>query len=407
MSERRGQDTLVEEVLTGGAPDPELLARYAEDPAGLDPAERSEIESQLASSPRARAALRALERFDPALFAAPAPETPARSAEPGPLARLREWLGSRLAAPVWIPAAAAAALLLALLIGRQGGVEAPAPAPQLARAPLEEPVADAPVAPAPASGGEASGAADAPPADEPGLPERPRAPESPATAPGPSTDPAPEAPAEPDPAPATAAPIYVAMLEPRYDTPFDLDPRERRTSYVRGAAGPGRLVALAPEHVARTADPAPLLLWWVERPQAGEWWLTVADPQAFEPLLRVRVPAPARAGVQRASLADRGVELEPGVDYQWSIAHRVDPDDPSLDVVAQAWIRRVPVPADAAAAPPHERAAALASAGLWYDSLAEIDARHRARPGAAAPVAALRRMLESAGLADLDPGAGW
>ncbi len=428
MTEGRGTDALVEELMTGEAPDPELLVRYLDDPDSLDDAERAGLEAQLAASPRARAALRALERFDPAAFAAPAAAPAERAAQrAGLLERLRAWLASLAEVPLWVPVAAAAALALALWLGR-GDAPGPGASAPIARGPQSPPAPDPGVAPPAVPGSalpdpvEPVPAPRDPPAPQPG----PGATDPTGAAAGPGTDPAPTGP-RPDPAgtlepapppeapdpepgvePAPApAPIYVAMLEPAYAPSFELDARERRESYVRGAPGAGRLVALAPEHVARTAQASPTLLWWVERPQVGgEWWLVVSDPQAFEPLLRARIEAPTRPGLQSAALADLGVELAPGVNYQWSIAQRVDPADPSADRVAQAWIRRVPPPAGLAGTPEHERPAALAAAGLWYDALAEIAARHRARPGAPAPRDALARMLEAAGLGDLDPDAG-
>ena len=54
---------LLADVLSEGSPDPELLARYADDPSGLSPEERQRVEQCLAESPQVRDPLEVLKRF--------------------------------------------------------------------------------------------------------------------------------------------------------------------------------------------------------------------------------------------------------------------------------------------------------------------------------------------------------
>lgn len=385
-----GEDRLIDELLLGEGPDPHLMARYADDPGALTPHERAEIEAYLARSPRARDELRVLQRFD-----VRAPERPrALRSAPAPRGRfLRR--GLRVA----LPLAVAAAAVVAVVLGgpwreRAGPQEA---APQIARAP-GIPSPEPPPSAVPAE----------PPRPQPPAPQA--APETPAPARAePTPPPAPEPVERPGPVePTPQEPVYVALLEPEYAPPWDLEARTRVASEVRGAEDLPRLLALAPEHVARTSAARPTLLWYVSSlPPGGEWQLVLADPQAIDPLIRRSLPAPQRAGVQRIEL---DADLAPGVEYEWSIVWRRDPRNPASDVIGQGWLRRVELPAglqaELGARPAYEHAALYARAGFWYDALAELDRAHRQFPGETGPRRALAVLLAGIGLPELEL-TGW
>jgi hypothetical protein len=378
---------LLDDLLLGDGPDPEWMVRYAENPALLGDEQRQAVEAYLASSPRARDELAVLRRFE-ARAMRPAPRETGRA--PAPRRRWRR--GLRIA----IPLAIAAGAVLAVLWARIGdesrrGAEPGTPQERIARAPE---VPDAPIAEAPRP-------PELPTARAPESPREPRAaPEAPPREGAPQ-------PSEPA-APPQDAPIYVALLEADYAPPWDLDARPRTANVVRGDDDAPELVALAPEHVARTLSARPVLLWHLSRvPSSGGWQLVVTDPEAIDPLVQEELPRPERAGVQRVELER---ELAPGVEYQWSVLWRPDPGNPASDVVAQGFVRRVEAPAELraelAARPEHERAAIYARAGLWYDALAELDRVHRRFPGEPEPGRMLARMLASAGLPQLEL-AGW
>ena len=61
---KEGLAALLADVLSEGAPDPELLVRYADDPSALSPEECQMVEQRLADSPEARDQLEVLKRFD-------------------------------------------------------------------------------------------------------------------------------------------------------------------------------------------------------------------------------------------------------------------------------------------------------------------------------------------------------
>ncbi len=94
----------------------------------------------------------------------------------------------------------------------------------------------------------------------------------------------------------------------------------------------------------------------------------VTAVDAIAPALRVREAGPRARGIHSFSLAEHGLSLEPGQLYQWSVALVRNSGARSMDVVSISTIERVPATPGVSNTP-----AALAGAGLFYDSLAAID----------------------------------
>jgi hypothetical protein len=423
-----GTDRLLDEVLLGDGPDPELLVRYAQDPDGLSSTERATIERQLAASPALADELRVLRGFDPA-SATPQQDSlgPASSLRE----RLRRWFsGGPL--PVWAPVSVVAVLVAALALPLF-----------FSRTPLRE-REDVKLARASTSEADAAGAAQALEEqrtvlrDEPAQVERKVVPldASSATVAEPAAPPlaaeaaAKRVPERSDPETAATvvepgaaatlaqsgehlarasadallasppAEVFGELAEPRYRAPFPPAPRRRQTSAASEDTRAARPIVLAPEHVARTAEPQPLLLWYAPSGLASGQ-LVIQDPAAEEPLLDVELRAPARAGIQSVDLATLGVALAPRTEYRWSISGATGPDAASR----MGWVRHVPavrLQEDFAQLPAGERAAAWARAGYWHDALRELERARRADPGSEAPRRALARLLESIGLPEID-----
>lgn len=182
----------------------------------------------------------------------------------------------------------------------------------------------------------------------------------------------------------------------RYQPPTGDQAPRRVGANVRGL--PAMLPAvsvLAPDHLGLTISERPTLYWYLSAPTAARIEVVVVDPRSATPVLDTVVSGD-RAGVQAVELAARGVRLEPGVAYEWSVAIVADPAQRSRDIVAGGAVMRV-APPDAlrglAASPPERRAAALAAAGIWYDALAALSGDGVARGARAV-------LLEQAGLAD-------
>ncbi len=412
-------------------PRDEALLAFASAPASLAGPERASFEAHLAGCAPCRTELAVLVRFDAASLAAPMPSRFAAA-----WSWLRDALGTALARPAF---AAALLLLLATPLAlwvwsRDAGeretqlVAAPVgPAPQVA-----PPVAEIPVAQAPAPGGNTAPPREQPAASSPELaaaespaPAHAAPAEEPATTTPPTaaqTSLAQEPPAEETPAPqlerAARAPaiapdpapraIQIAALLPSEAPQYApgalaMGPSVRTDSVVRGAAGDGSAPqALAPAHVGRTASRSPTLYWLLPTATEQQVDVTLSAPDAAAPLLELTLPAPHAAGVHAISLAEHGVRLEPGIDYQWFVALVRDPERRSNDAVSGARIRYEPPTAELAerlaAAPPERTAHLYAEAGFWYDAFDQLSKWLAAEPGAANLRAHRDALLDQVGL---------
>ena len=172
----------------------------------------------------------------------------------------------------------------------------------------------------------------------------------------------------------------------------------RRTGGSTRAAGIGlALHALAPDHVARTARAAPSLYWHINSapPAHARAVFTLIDDESIDPIASFDLPTPNATGIQRISLADHGVTLKPGVEYEWSVSIVLDPDRRSRDVVSQGWLRRVEAPQlDADATP----IATLAQLSLWYDALERLSQDIDASPNDTTLRAQRNGLLRQVGL---------
>lgn len=184
----------------------------------------------------------------------------------------------------------------------------------------------------------------------------------------------------------------------------DLAPR-RVGGNLRGAPGTLPVVAvLAPDHLALTVSERPTLYWYLSKPTTARIELVVVDPRDSRPVVEA-VVAGERAGIQSFSLAERGVRLDPGVAYEWSVAVVADPAQRSRDVVAGGAVQRIEPSADLqrrlAGAGEGGRAAVLAAEGIWYDALAALSEPLAARPGDASSRARRAAVLDQAGLPEV------
>jgi hypothetical protein len=101
-------------------------------------------------------------------------------------------------------------------------------------------------------------------------------------------------------------------------------------------------------------------------------------------------------------LAEHGVKLSPGVEYQWVVALITDPENRSRDLVASGMIKRVDPSADLkksiAAASPASLPAVYAEAGIWYDALSSLSDRIEADPSNKALQESRADLLRQGGL---------
>ena len=160
---------------------------------------------------------------------------------------------------------------------------------------------------------------------------------------------------------------------PIYRPPFPNAPRVRVDGISRGADDAAlALTVLAPEHVGLTTKDQPSLFWFQSKAVRARFELTIVAAKEPKPLLEMQLDQPATDGIQRFRLSDHGVKLKKDVDYRWSVAVVLDPENRSRDVVASGVIRRIaPSPAlvERLAKSPSDAAAIYADEGIWYDSM--------------------------------------
>ncbi len=165
-----------------------------------------------------------------------------------------------------------------------------------------------------------------------------------------------------------------------------------------------QIYVLVPDHVGYTTAQQPALYWYMAEGSTGEvkFELTLIDESSIDPMIDKRFGAPEQAGLQRIELADHGVKLKPGEEYQWSIALVTDSPDRSKDVVSSGWIERVSEPKGLAerlsAAGPEGAASVYGEEGLWYDTLAAAFDGVRRKPDDDGSRNQLASLLVSAGL---------
>jgi hypothetical protein len=144
------------------------------------------------------------------------------------------------------------------------------------------------------------------------------------------------------------------------------------------------LDVLAPDEIGITTQEQPSLFWFQSKPANARFELTLLQDNKIKPLVDVQVDRAAKAGVQRLKLADQGVKLTPGVEYQWVVALITDPDNRSKDLVASGVIKRTEPNADLkeklGKADTASLAGVYAEAGIWYDALAALSDQIDAHP---------------------------
>jgi len=140
-----------------------------------------------------------------------------------------------------------------------------------------------------------------------------------------------------------------------------------------GAEEPPQVMVLAPDHTGLTTHSRPTLYWYISRPTNRRVDFTLREEQTGTSVFTTTLPTPQRAGIQRISLAELGVELTAGRDYRWIVSVVMDPGRPSRDIYSAGMIRRVEgpdLPTDKIREGDKLLAAAwYAGEGLWYDAL--------------------------------------
>jgi hypothetical protein len=192
-------------------------------------------------------------------------------------------------------------------------------------------------------------------------------------------------------------PAGTAQPVPVYKPPLRGKPRARIGGGVRSASADWpSLYVLAPEHTGQTISAQPSLFWYIDGPlpEGMPLMFTVFDDTTVEPLVETELPRPERPGIQRIDLAEHGVRLETGTEYEWTVALVIDPEQRSSDIVAAGWIDRIEPPSGLGAG----GARSYAEHGLWYDALAAASDAMRADPTDTGLRASREALLRQVGL---------
>ena len=175
---------------------------------------------------------------------------------------------------------------------------------------------------------------------------------------------------------------------------------------TRGAGdGLPYLVALVPEHTAFTIKARPSLYWFISDPKKCIIEITLNDEDSIKPIMNLDLSAPESEGIQCLRLADYGITLQPGMEYQWFVAIVSNPEHRSNDIVASGTIKRIE-PSKALkeridCAENAELPFIYAEEGIWYDCLSEISDRINANPDSKDLIILRAQLLEQIGLREI------
>jgi Domain of Unknown Function (DUF928) len=152
----------------------------------------------------------------------------------------------------------------------------------------------------------------------------------------------------------------------------------------------------------------PTVYWYlsksIDKPAELTLNSTASLQDAATPALDITLKPPLSKGIHALRLADHGVTLKPGVQYQWFVAVVSNPNQRSDDVLAGGSIERV---ADSAAlqarlgkTPQAQWAAVYAESGIWYDAIDTLSKRISADPKNRQLRAQRAALLDQVGLED-------
>ena len=186
-------------------------------------------------------------------------------------------------------------------------------------------------------------------------------------------------------------------------------PSSRVGGATRGiAADPlPRIEALVPEEPGLTLESQPVLYWYASRASTVRVDLRLIEIDPMKPVLETTIASPVRAGIQRIRLSEHGVELRPGVDYQWFISLVPKPEDRSYDRIVGGGIQRIETTEELRsqleAADAEEAVFVLAGEGIWYDAVSALSVRIDADPGDAILRAQRAALFDQVGLPTVVP----
>lgn len=172
-----------------------------------------------------------------------------------------------------------------------------------------------------------------------------------------------------------------------------------------GSTSLQRIFAFTPDHVGTTLTAQPVLYWYLDKKTDHQIDFALFRPDSGNSIAETTLGKKHEPGIHRVALADLGITLKPGIEYEWTIIVISDEKKRSKVLVATGWIELV-VPSDElkaelAAADPEDRQFVLAKAGIWYDALDEISQQIDTSPDTMYLYAQFEALLKQVGF---EPG---
>ncbi|MEE9338114.1 MAG: DUF928 domain-containing protein [Methylococcaceae bacterium] len=154
-----------------------------------------------------------------------------------------------------------------------------------------------------------------------------------------------------------------------------------------GGANDFLLSVLTPAHTGLSLKAQPDIFWYTSQPISKPFHFVefvLNSDKAIKPILRTHLVSPKKAGVQKISLSDYNIELEPDTEYTWSISLVPDPASRSHDFVTSGKIKYVKgndVLLNTIKTTSLKLQANLyATEGYWYDAVASIIRQTKQHP---------------------------
>jgi len=165
-----------------------------------------------------------------------------------------------------------------------------------------------------------------------------------------------------------------------YKAPLRGAPLTRVGGGTRTAGTALTLNVLAPGDTGYTTQEKPTIYWFVSEQVNSPMEVAITSnaslQEAATPTFEITLQPPIAKGVHALRLADHGITLKPGVEYQWFVAVVRNPAQRSNDTITGGTIKRV---ADSDAVErqlkqtaPAQWPAIYAEAGIWYDAIDQL-----------------------------------
>jgi hypothetical protein len=161
---------------------------------------------------------------------------------------------------------------------------------------------------------------------------------------------------------------------------------------LRGSINELVLSVLTPAHTGLSIKAQPDIYWYVSTPTSKPFKFVefvLNSEHVIKPILREHLPHVRKAGIQKLSLSDFNIKLEPDVEYTWVISLVPDPGSRTLDIVTSGKIKYV-VPDShllktVSTTLIDQQPTIFAQEGYWYDAFAGIIEQTIKKPTQSAP----------------------